>query len=340
MNTLNNWRAYYIDRGLDKKAIKAYSEYIKTLLENNVPPIFEFKHLSELLGINEEYLAKMISSPDNFYRKFKIAKRNGGRRLIQSPYPSLLHCQRWILKNILDHVILHDDCHGFRAGRGIKTNAEIHIGSRSFLNVDLKDFFHQIPISWVLNIFKELGYADNVAYYLSALSCKDGSLAQGAATSPALSNIALRNLDKRLSLISENFELKYTRYADDITFSGKFISRNFIDTTKKIIEDYGLKINEDKIKVLNGVKSSSVTGLRVSKEKISITREMKRKIKNEVFFIENFGLTSHLNARKIINPNYIYSLLGRINFWLHIEPNNMTAKNAYIKISKLTNNKD
>jgi hypothetical protein len=70
--------------------------YIQKLQQNNIPIIFEIEHLSKLLGIKIEVLTKIINSPESFHRKFSIPKRRGGKRKIVSPYPSLLHCQKWV----------------------------------------------------------------------------------------------------------------------------------------------------------------------------------------------------------------------------------------------------
>lgn len=324
----SQWRSYFRDRGIPKELASSYINYTKSLQKRNYPVIFEFEHLSLLLGINIEPLARMVSSPNSFYRKFSIPKRSGGKRDIFAPHESLLLVQRWILVNILNRVELHVAAHGFRSGRSIKSNALAHVNSKCLLKLDLKDFFPSIPISWVINVFKEIGYAPNVAYYLASLCCYNGFLAQGAATSPALSNIILKSFDHRLTRLAEKCHLIYTRYADDLTFSGENIHTSFSKTVENIVSEYGLKLNIEKTRLKIDHGSRVVTGVSIENGRLSVPSKFKRDLKNEIFFIEKFGLLSHLSNKKISNPNYLHTLLGRISYWLHIEPDNKNAQSA------------
>ncbi|ABR91636.1 RNA-directed DNA polymerase [Janthinobacterium sp. Marseille] len=333
----NEWRAYFEDRGVSTARIDKYVSYIECLSKKNQPVIFELDHLSSLLGIQIEYLSKMIASSHSFYRKFSIPKRSGGKREILAPYESLLTCQQWILKNILKNIPLHSAAHGFRSGKSIKTNALAHINGKALLKMDLKDFFPSIPLSWIIKTFQDIGYAPNVAYYLASLCCYDEKLAQGAATSPALSNIVLTSLDKRLDRLAKKCSITYTRYADDLTFSGEHIHSSFSKLVTKIVDEYGLVVNTDKtrLKVKNGTRI--VTGIGILNGRLSIPREYKRELKNEIFFIRKFGFVSHLSNKKISNPNYINSLLGKISFWLYIEPDNQLAIDSHKLVLQLIN---
>lgn len=333
----SDWRAYFQDRGVSSDRIDGYIHYIEGLSNTNQPVIFELDHLSALLGIEIEYLAKMIASPISFYRKFSIPKRSGGKREILAPYESLLTCQRWILKNILKNIQLHPAVHGFCSGRSIKTNASPHIDGKALLKMDLKDFFPSIPLSWVIKTFQDIGYAPNVSYYLASLCCYEKKLAQGAATSPALSNIILKGLDNRLGRLAKRCSLTFTRYADDITFSGEKIHQSFSKLVTKIVEEYGLVVNADKTRLKLKDGARIVTGISISNGRLSIPREYKRALKNEIFFIRKFGLLSHLANRKIMNPNYINSILGKISFWLYIEPENKFALDSHELMLRLIN---
>lgn len=324
----SEWRSFFHDRGVSADLASSYLAYIKPLFKNNQPIIFEFEHLSLLLGINSEYLARMVASSEKFYREFYILKRNGSKRRILAPYQSMLLAQRWILQNVLANIEIHPAAHGFCRNRSIKTNAEPHIGSKTLLKMDLEDFFPSISMSWIINVFSDAGYSPNVSYYLASLCCHKGVLAQGAATSPALSNIVLRSLDKRLERLATKCSLKYTRYADDMTFSGEKIHSSFSWLVAKIIGQYGLAVNEEKtrLKVEGGARI--VTGISIGKERLSIPNKYKRALKNEIFFIKKFGLLSHMSNKKIRNPNYIQTLLGRISFWLYVEPDDQYALSA------------
>lgn len=325
---ISSWLVFFRDRGISESLISAYIPYILKLKKTNSPIIFEKQHLAHLIGIDEITLDKIINSTHSFYRKFSILKKRGGIREIVAPYPSLLQCQKWIYNNILKCNAVHEACHGFTSQRSIITNARIHTNQKCLLKMDLANFFPSIPINWVIKFFQQLGYANNVSFYLATICCYDGFLAQGAATSPYLSNLLLVKLDERISRLCEKYHLKYTRYADDLTLSGDYIPSDFSDLIKEIIDSYGLKINPEKTALLINSNKKIVTGISVSSEHIKVPREFKRKLKNEIHFIMKYGYISHINQIKIRDPNYLHSLLGKVNFWLQVEPNNLQAQTA------------
>lgn len=324
----SQWRNYFRDRGLPFEISDVYVSYAENLQRNNQPVIFEFEHLSLLLGINIEPLSRMVAAPDSFYREFSIPKRSGGRRKILAPYESLLSAQRWILINILDNVEIHAAAHGFCRGKSIKSNASVHLDYKCLLKMDLRNFFPSIPISWVINFFKDIGYVPNVAYYLASLCCHDGVLAQGAATSPALSNIILKSLDNRLAKLARRSSLQYSRYADDLTFSGDKIHHSFSSVVSSIVSEYGLEVNSEKTRLKLHHGSRIITGISINNGSLAVPVKFKREINNEVFFIRKFGILSHKANKKINNPNYLHSLLGRISFWIYVEPDNLKAHAA------------
>lgn len=327
-DALNTWKRYFEDRGLSPDIIDTYIDYMKPIISKGLPVIFELEHLSLLVGIKTDELLKIIVSPASFYRKFKIPKRSGGTREISSPYPSLLSCQSWIYKNILLSQSVHDCAHGFVPGRSIVTNARCHLNKKALLKMDLKDFFPSIPMSWVVNLFSGLGYSNNVSFYLASLSCLDDSLAQGSATSPYLSNILLVGLDRRLNKLAQAYNLSYTRYADDLAFSGEYIPHNFILIIENVITDYGLSPNKSKTKLHLNPGQRIVTGVSVSSDRLTLPRSTRRDIKKEFHYIRKYGVLSHISKSKIRNPFYLDVIEGRLAFWLQVEPENAFALDA------------
>ena len=319
---LEKWDSYFKDRGLPQEIIDSYLEYITSLTKNNIPVIFEPEHLSKLLGLSYDDLNKIAFGTNKFYREFLIPKRKGGTRLISSPYPSLLSYQKWIYENILKKSKVHFCAHAYIEKKSIISNSKIHLNHNDLLKIDISDFFPSIKISWVMSYFKNIGYSQNVSLYLASLCCLSGSLPQGAATSPALSNILLYSLDSRLYLLSKKFNLKYSRYADDMTFSGEKISVKFISYVESIISNYGFELNNKKTKLIKNKRQKIVTGLDVSGEKLTLPRKKRREIKQSIFYIKKYGLLSHISREKIKDPNYLLSLEGKLQFWNQIEPRN------------------
>lgn len=317
---VKKWLDYFRQRGVSGRLIEVYATYIKALVDNSVPVIFEFEHLSRLIGVDQVRFRAMVNSPSSFYRTFHIKKRLGGVREINSPYPSLLICQNWIYQNILLNIPVHTCVHGYVPGRSIFTNAVPHLNARCLLKMDIKDFFPSIKIDWVANLFNQIGYADNVSFYLASLCCRNGRLVQGASTSPYLTNILLYGLDRRLASLAVAYGMKYTRYADDLTFSGEYIPHGVIGIVESIISDFGLVPNVDKTRLQISKNKKIVTGLSVAGESLSVPRMFKRDLKKELHFIRKYGYESHLAKMKIRKPFYIDSLIGKVNFWLQAEP--------------------
>lgn len=329
---LNLWKNHFKDHGITEEIQFRYLSYIERILSSNVPIIFDFTHLAMLLSRTEVYLASVVNSTESHYREFQIRKRSGGLRTISAPYPALLEMQRWILSNILWNVPYSPYSHGFTKKKSIITNAHIHKNQNNILKIDIKDFFPSININRIISIFKYLGYPTNISFYLSSICCLDSSLPQGAPTSPYLSNLVCRRLDKRLITLCKGFKIRYTRYADDLTFSGDNIPIKFADYITEICEDEGFSINPEKNRLYKKNRKKIVTGIDVSNEELKIPREYKRKLKQELYYVFKFGLDSHVSKKRINKPNYLMVLLGKVNYWLSVENENHNAKEAKDKL--------
>lgn len=325
---INDWKTNFEKSGIKSDLVDLYIPYITELVNNEVPIIFDFNHLSLLLGRNRQYLASVVNSNTSHYREFKIPKRSGGLRNISAPYPALQECQDWIYRNILTKVKIHPAAQGFTFNKSIITNAKIHINQDQFLKIDLKDFFPSIKINQVITIFKSLGYTHKVSFYLASICCYGDALPQGAPTSPMLSNIIAKTLDKRLMAFAKRFNLKYTRYADDLAFSGESIPVKFIEYITQIINSCGFTVNEKKTILQQEKNKRIITGISIADNEIKVPREYKRNLKQEIYYIRKFGIFSYLRKHKIKNPYYLLTVIGKIRFWLSIEPKNEFARQA------------
>ncbi|MDN5049677.1 reverse transcriptase family protein [Aliarcobacter butzleri] len=317
------WKAYFKSRGLKDDLIIKYLKYINTLNKNRLPIIFELEHFGKLVGIKSETLNKMIYAPDKFYRTFTMKKRKHGEiREITVPYPSLKSVQSWINDNILSKQKVHYSVHGYVKKKSTVTNAKIHLDKKELLKVDLKEFFPSIKIKDVVKLFQSLGYTKRLSFQLASLCCHDGVLAQGASTSPALSNIILFKMDVRLTELSKSANLKYSRYADDIAISGDYITHKLQDTVFTIIKESGFEVNLDKTYLSKENSNKRIlTGLSIKGSELKIPRKMKRAIIQEMFYINKYGLKSHMINKRIKNYNYFETIYGKLKYWKYIEPN-------------------
>lgn len=307
-------------------------EYVKSILKRDGIVILSSDHLASLTGIEECTLAEMISSNKKFYRTFSIPKRTGGERIISAPYPSLKQVQDWIYKELLlPRTQLPDCAVGFIPGKSIVDNATPHIGSKYLLKMDLKDFFPSIKLTRIIAAFQYLGYYPRMAYYLARLCCEDDHLPQGAPTSPILSNIIAKHLDKRLSGLAERYGFVYTRYADDLTFSGDFIPVKFIESVSDVVIEEGFVTNPEKTKILGPWCRKIITGVSISSGRPCIPRTKKRLIRQQAYYIKKYGMKSHIRHCRINDPFYAMRFAGDMAYWKSVEPEHPYVKEYFKK---------
>lgn len=303
---------------LSEKKKQYYLDVSKRLYDLGFPIILNSFHLSNLCGVKWNSIQKLIDDNITSYHKFFITKKNGySKRKILAPNSDLSAVQKYIKVEILDKVKISDSCYGFVKKKNIVTNAKVHIGNEIVLNIDLKDFFPSISSDRVYYIFNKIcGYDKTMSYCLTKLVTYRNFVPQGACTSPTISNIVSFMLDVRLEQLSKKCGINYTRYADDITFSGSSekINFKFYNFVKKIIEEEGFVVNENKVHFSAKSNRQEVTGLIVNNNKISVSRTYIRKIKQELYYIGKFGLELHIKNSNIENGFYVEHLKGKIMF--------------------------
>jgi RNA-directed DNA polymerase len=334
-NLIDRWRNDFIQKGVDEQRVADYLAYLTPLVEKGLPIIFDFNHLCLLLGKKPGYVASVINANASHYRTFEIRKRSGGTRTISAPYPALLQCQKWIHRHILSQTTIHPAAHGFTTRKSILTNAAEHINKEQFLKIDIKDFFPSITINQVINVFKNLGYTRKVSFYLASICCQKKALPQGAPTSPMLSNIIAAGMDNRLTRFAQKFDITYTRYADDLAFSGKSISAKHIQYISAIVQDCNFQVNPAKTRLQQKKKKRILTGISIAAEQIKIPREYKRNLKMEIHCIRKYGIALHIRNQRIKNPNHLATIIGRIQFWRSVEPDNEFAQKALNELRAL-----
>jgi RNA-directed DNA polymerase len=260
--------------------------------ENELPPLDSPQQLAEALGLSLSRLRWLAYHRDAatrvHYKRFVIPKRGGGERAIWAPMPRLKAAQRWVLRNIAEKLPVHGAAHGFLTGRSVLSNAAAHTDARIILKMDVRDFFPTVTLSRVRGIFRKAGYREQVATLL-ALICTESPrevvqlegqtyyvslgprcLPQGAPTSPALTNTLCLRLDRRLAGLAARLGWRYTRYADDLTFSlpnshqGEPRTGALMGLVKRIVEAEGFTVHPGKTRVYRRGGRQQVTGLVVN----------------------------------------------------------------------------
>lgn len=325
--SLSEWQEFFNDRvKRPGSLIEGYLRYVTRMQSSGVPPLFELRHISKILAIDEELLVRMVNRTDQFYRDFEILKRRGGIRCISVPAPTLLYVQRWIASEVLSTQEVHDAAHGFVKGRSVVSNANVHKDSKSILKMDIKDFFPSIQLKRVIKVFLSLGYPVGVSFFLASLCCNKKALPQGAATSPVLSNLIAGRLDKALTTYAHEHGLLYSRYADDLVFSGKKVEKVDITRISFLINRYDFKVNKDKTQLLLEGRKRIITGISVFDGKLNLPRKTRRDIQSQVYRLVKFGFSEFSSHSGGCDPLIYERVLGRIGFWLQVDPESSTAQ--------------
>jgi RNA-directed DNA polymerase len=267
------------------------------------------------------------------YRHHLIAKPGGSLRLIEEPKPMLKRLQRRILRGLLCRVPVHPAACGFVPGRNAIEGAARHAGEAMVVAFDLAHFFPAIPFTRIYALFRTLGYPAAVARSLAGLTTtltpqpvldtpnlaapdrlSARHLPQGAPTSPALANLCALPLDRRLSGLARSLDATYTRYADDLTFSGDArIAPLLLRAVPQIIADAGFHPNPAKTRTMPSRGRQIVTGLIVN-SRVNTPRERYDRLK---------AIIHHLarpNDPRRADHGFLASLSGQIAWIEQVHP--------------------
>lgn len=305
--------------GYAQQNIQRCLDYAKLLFSHDVPVIYNSSHLSALVGYKKEYIKKASLYPKFFYRNFEITKKNGGKRPISEPLPSLKIIQTWILKNILYKLPVSPFAKAYRPKTKLIENLKFHKKQPKVFTLDLENFFPSIKMEAVEKVFLDLGYSKSISNLLARLCTQEGTLPQGAPTSPYLSNLIFNTADVVISDYCKQRKIRYTRYADDLSFSGDFDENELLDKVTEAVENLNLHINKRKTKLMTPDKRQTVTGIVVN-DKPQVAFHKRNELRQALHYIKKFGFDEHREYKGIHQAHYLEHLLGKINFVLQINP--------------------
>ena len=182
-----------------------------------------------------------------------------------------------------------------------------------------------------------MGYSHDLSCFLAYLCCLNNTLPQGAPTSPYLSNLRMITLDGKISKYTSQNSIRYTRYADDLTFSGDFNPHYIINDISKMVFNEGFSVNSEKTRVAKINARQEVTGIIVNTH-MQISKKKRKQIRQQVYYIKKFGLESHLEHIRENRANYLNHLLGQINFALFVNPKDEEMKEYFDIIKTIIQN--
>jgi len=334
---------------------------IEALREKGLPILSTPAEVAKALGLPIPRLRWLCYHNDAVekphYVYFEVPKRSGGKRLLSSPHESLAKAQEWVLENVLSKLEVEAPAHGFVRGRSTVTNAKAHLGQGIVINLDLSDFFPTIQFGRVRGLFESIGYSPAVATIFALLCTEsprrkvtydgtaywvavaDRGLPQGACTSPAISNLVTRKLDRRLSGVTRKMGWTYTRYADDLTFSTKLQTGEdgkkgrkdvglLLSRIRHIVGEEGFAINPKKGRIQHSGGRQEVTGIVVN-DKLSLPREDVRKLRAILHQAKKTGIEAQ-NRDKI--EHFDAYLQGKIAYVNMVDPEKaMQLGKAYLE---------
>lgn len=265
--------------------------------KNQIPvEVKDASSLAKVLGLPVARLRWLAFHRDvdsgTHYHRWTVPKRDGTPRLISAPKPDLKRTQRWILQNVTERLPVHAAAHGFLAGRSIVSNARVHAGAHTIVKFDIRGFYPTITYRRVKGLLRHAGVPEQAAILMALLATESPreqqeirgktwhvatgprSLPQGAPTSPSLTNALCLRLDCRLTGLARVLGARYTRYADDLTFSfhtppGEVRNRigRLFRVVNRIVGEEGFALKGSKTRVMRSGSRQTVTGLVVNAAK-------------------------------------------------------------------------
>ncbi|EKN3989273.1 reverse transcriptase domain-containing protein [Yersinia enterocolitica] len=263
-----------------------YSVELTRLEQLRLPPLVSWSVLSVAIGVSPQFITSLIKKKSKYYRVFTISKGKGRKkRIIEAPKVSLKIIQAWVAHHLSSNVLLDisNSAYAFIPGKnGIYQAAKKHCNSKWVLSIDLKNFFHTITLDNVILALVDIGYHVEQASKLAEILTLNQRLPQGAPSSPVISNLVFKSTDACINefIVGEN--ISYTRYADDLTFSGvneDFDIDSFKDSVIVLLQSKGWVIAEEKLHIARVPNRLKVHGFLVHELKPRLTKGYRNKIR-------------------------------------------------------------
>lgn len=324
----------------DRKPKSNYDLWKYCTAEQAQEMLRSFRLLENTSVREEKYFACLYAvsnHTEQHYHEAYIPKKSGGKRKLFVPDPLLKTIQRNIVKHVLAELPVSSHATAYCRRTSVVDNAMPHVGREQVMKLDMKDFFQNITFSMVYQYaFPAVYYPASVRTMLACLCCRRDCLPQGAPSSPAVSNLVMRPFDEYMGKWCEERKIHYTRYCDDMTFSGTFDKKEVKQKVKGFLHVLGFELNEKKTQVQRQGNRQTVTGIVVN-EKAQVNREYRRKLRAELYYCRKYGVEAHMQrmrgttgAAEIQKKEqsgentdavkYMQQLAGRINYVLQVNP--------------------
>jgi RNA-directed DNA polymerase len=272
--------------------------------------------LAGVLDLEPEAVRELAGSAARRYRKILLPRPGRTPRRIDAPDEELKAFQRRLLKRLIARLPASRRAHGFVPGRSAVSGAREHAGRELVVTFDLRDFFPSVKAAAVEAVALEFGLAGDDAADFVRLTTLRGRLPQGAPTSPALANLAFRRCDGRLGGLADSLGLAYTRYADDLAFSGGPEAGRIAASVRKILAEDGFRLAAEKTRVMRRSERQEVCGLVVNAG-VRLPREARRRLRAILHDVERGGLPAAARGRGEGFPEW---LAGHLAWLAAVDP--------------------
>ena len=265
--------------------------------------------------------------------------RGHKNRILNVPNAFLKLVQRRLLDKFLYQLKVSEYSTAYCKGNSLLDNAAPHVGKECVLKLDISHFFDSIDDDKVFFVMKRLGVSITATVLFTHLCTYKGKLPQGAPTSPYIANLVMKDFDEKLGKWCKERDITYTRYCDDMTFSGNkadIRQANVVGKVRHMLYHMGFSLNDKKTVFISSSQQQRVTGIVVN-EKPALSRKQRRAIRQEVYYCKKYGAADSLQRQGLdISPDkYLHSLLGHIAFALQIEPNSSEMQNCFETIKEI-----
>ena len=288
----------------------------------------------EMWGLEESLscLYTLSNHPEDHYRSLWIPKRRGGYRRLDVPDPLLMQVQKNILHHILDGFSASEAASAYQKNVSAAQAAALHRGKKLVLKLDIRDFFGSITFPLVLGRgFPAAYFPQEVRTLLTSLCCFHQHLPQGAPTSPSLSNLVMKPFDAHMLAWCGERGISYTRYCDDMTFSGDFKPASVIGKTTGFLETMGMELNREKTVISSQAERQTVTGITVN-QVCQLPRDTRRKLRQEVHRVLRYGTGE---TDPVQSVRCLERLLGRVSYLLQVRPDDAWFQERRKELRKL-----
>ncbi len=294
-----------------------------------LPVLHNLDEFGLLSKISKKWIYQFSIHSERYYKEYNIPKKNGKLRAIAQPNKKLKELQYWILVHILEKLKVSESCKGFEKRSSTLDNLIPHKEANTIMVLDLKDFFTSVNAIQVYSIFKSIGYNNLIATVLTNCCTFNGYLPQGGPCSPKLANLSAMKLDLRIQGFVKKRAINFTRYADDLSFSGRYPSKiaKIKPIIKHIIENEGFELNNSKTRIAGISRQKKITGLVISEFNIGIGKQKYKQIRSKIY---------HLTLDKEQkNIKLIAEIKGWLSYLNSIDKASLTkAKNYILNLSE------